>query len=969
MGNSSIAKGISVLIPTYDRPNLLRRALLSVLNQTRLPNEIIISDDNPDSDDNYNSIRDLLENYSGLIHYRKNRIRLGAVANYLKLFKEARYNYIKFLADDDWLSPEALELMGRILDSYKDVSLVTSVRLPVNIDGELIWGVKATGPLSKNNSIFDREKIIKKSLIDMCNYVGEFSTYMFRKDFIDIDLFSTYILKFRANADWFLWMYLLSKGKLFYIAKPLVFFTMHIDQDQWNTDTVSSGLREKLDFIFDKELHSFLRVTLSEREKAFALESLADQTQSLFFVDRGNFKKDLVEKYNTFLEAREKEIDNLNKMSVKRSRFSIIVVTYNSENTIRDLLYSLKESISAEDEIIIVDNNSNDKTLQILKEFKMKYGVEKLKIIFSSKNLGYSAAANKGVELSDNEYIVFINPDVILPKNWRSKVLRFLELEEVGAVGAVSNFVLEQQHLSRFSSLSFLFTQDDCKNFVDLIDRHLELLYGDSSEEKKLLVGFFLATKRKVFSEIGGFDEDLFLGMDDLDFSLRIRERGYKLLLPKGLFVYHKGHESFSKNSESELLKKKTELIFADKLINKFGYGNVPLPEELWSDSNTFYFSPFVPVGKKYKFMFKYSNKPVNYVDAAREISRKPKIGVVTVSYFSSADIRNLKETLERQGYRNLYWYIIDHSQDKKEFLKLKEMLKHSKIKIFLEGRENKGYGAGVNYGIERALKDGCEYIWILNPDIELETNTLFELLKTLLYTRVPVVTCKIKDSIEREKLQYDGFKVSYHPFSDYPQRIHRVAFLSGANIFLSSSVVRSLRFNENYFLYFEDNDFLEKLWQLGIQPLYTPYTHVYHKNKFGKFLMKPYEIYYFTRNKILFLKDKVGDFKFLMDDVKRSYEVFYSKKDNLRALIEALYDAVNGRYGKKDPIFTLPEGNSSDLLNVYTSKRKFTKAGALKEGRDYLLLKPRDRRVFYKFLRDISILLRYYGGKGCQRK
>jgi len=960
-------KGISVLIPTYNRPNLLRRALISVLNQTRLPDEIIISDDNPDSEDNYNSIEDILKNYSGLVRYEKNRVRLGVVGNYLKLLQKAKYSYIKFLADDDWLSPEALELMEKVLDTYDDVSLVTSVRLPVDIDGELIQGLEATKPLCEKDCILDGKKIINKSLIDLYNYVGEFSAYMFRKEFIDVNPFSFSGLDFRANADWFLWMYLLSKGNLFYIAKPLVFFTIHTVQDQYNLNTMLSGLRERLEFIFNKKLHSKIGLTFSLEEGALAVESFVKQLQTLPFNEKESLKKFFVKKYKSFLEYGE--VYSWNKSLAESPSFSVIVVTYNSESTIEDLLISLKESISRKDEVIVIDNNSNDRTLQLVREFKNKYNFENLKIVSLSENLGYSAAVNKGVDLSRNDYIVFVNPDVVLPKNWKSKVLRYLKLKEVGAVGAISNSVLDQQHLSRFSSLSRLFNREDCKTFVDLVDNHLWLLYGDSYEEKKLLVGFFLATKKDVFKEVEGFDDKLFLGMDDLDFSLKLRERGYKLVLPKGLFVYHKGHESFNRSSDSEFLKKKTEHKFADKLIEKFGYGNVPTPEELWDEFNRFYFSPFVPVSRKYKFMFKYSDKPVDFVSGAKEILKKPRIGVVTVSYFSSVDIENLKKSLEKQGYENLFWYIVDHSQDEREFLKLKKIVRDYRFKISVEKRENKGYGAGVNYGIERALKDGCEYIWILNPDIELEANTLLELLKTLLYTGVPVVTCKIKDSVEREKLQYDGLKVNYIPFPDYPQRIHRVSFLSGANIFLSSSVAKLVRFSEDYFLYFEDNDFLEKLWRLGIQPLYTPYTHVYHKNKSGKFLMKPYEVYYFIRNRILFLKEKMNDFRILINDVMRSYEFYYSRKENLRALIEALYDAINGKYGKKEPIFTLPEGNSLDLLSAYFSKRRFTKSGALKEGRDYLLLKPRDKRVFYKFLRDVFTLLRYYGGKGCQRK
>jgi len=955
-------KGISLLIPAYNRPRLLRRALLSVLNQTRVPDEIIVSDDNPENEDNLIAIEDILEDYSGLVRYEKNKYRLGVVGNYLKLLKLARYDYIKFLSDDDWLSPEALELMERALDEDETISLVTSVRLPVDINGEIISGVKATFPLSEETSVFEGKRIIKKSLIDLCNYVGEFSSYMFRKKFLDINPFSFCGIDFRANADWILWMYLLSKGNLFYIAKPLVFFTIHEEQDQQNLDTELCGLTERLNLILNKELHSKLGIELKPKEKALAIENFIRSSHHLSKDVWCDLKYAFNKICSFYLEFKQEKVFEFPSVS-------IIIVTYNSENTIQDLLISLKRSISEKDEVIIVDNASEDKTLEIVERFKNTYGLYNLRILKFSKNSGYAAAANKGAEVAKNDYLVFINPDVVLPKNWKNKVLNYLKRQDVGAVGAISNYVLDHQHLRRFSLLGCLFSENELKDNVDLIDRHLELLYDNSYEDKKLLVGFFLATKKEVFERVRGFDEKLFLGMDDLDYSLRLREIGYRLVLPKDLFIYHKGHVSFKKNRESERLKKITEHVFADKLIDKFGFGNVPNPEELWDDLNSFYFSAFVPTGKKYKFMFRYSKNSVDFIDAARKISEKPKIGIVTVSYFSSVDIERLKETLERQSYKNICWYVVDHSEDENEFFNLQKLLDTSKLDVFLDREDNKGYGAGVNYGIELALKDGCDYIWILNPDIEVEANTLLELLKTSIYTGVPVVTCKIRDSVEREKLQYDGFQVSYVPFPDYPQRIHKVSFLSGANIFISSSLVEQVRFNESYFLYFEDNDFLERLWDLGIQPLYTPYTSVYHKNKSKIFLTRPYEIYYFIRNKVLFLKERTENFNVLIKDIVGYYDYFYSKKNNLRALIEAIYDSVVGRFGKKEPIFIFPQENSLELLKEYTFRRKFTKSGALEMGKKYLLLKPRDRKIFLEFLKDIFTLLNHYRGIECQKK
>jgi len=946
----------------------LRRALLSVLRQTTLPDEIIILDDNPDSEDNYEAIKDLIEQYSWLIRYEKNEKNLGVVGSYLKLLELASYEYIKFLADDDWLHPEALEKMKNVLNQFKEVVLVSSRRIPVDEDGEYLAGIKSTKLLCKKDQILDGKEVIKKSFVDLQNYVGEFSTYMFRKSYLDINPFYFCNLNFRANADWVLWSYLLSKGKLFYFSQPLSFFSVHPNQDQAALNVQLAGVKELIEFILNEQLHRALGISFSLQEIAQAIEELILRIK--FLILKGlkeegrNTLRFLLEKYSRKLYLNVEE-------TYVRPPFSVIVVTYNSSSTIEKFLESLKSSLMQDDEVIIVDNDSQDETVAIIRRFIEKEGLKNFRVLEMGRNLGYAKAVNVGVEVSRNEYLVFINPDTVLPNKWAEVVYENLKDDKVGAVGALSNYTLSPQELARFSNFGWVLDEKDKLEYVNLINEHLSNLYGRDSEERKLLVGFFLATKREVFKKVGGFDEELFLGMDDLDYSLKLREQGLKLLLPKNLFVYHEGHVSFRKSKGSERLKKLTENIFAEKLIKKYGFGNVPTPEELWGEEDTLYFYAFVPTGSKYKFMFRFSDKKVDFQQIAKEITRKPKVGIITVSYYSSNDLKLLAESLKRMSYQEFEWYIVDHSENEEEVENLKSVLSIlPSEKVFLFPRENKGYAAGMNFGIEKALESGCEYIWILNPDVVVEKNTLLELLKTLLFTGVPVVTCKIKDSIERDKLQYDGFKVSYDLFSDYPHRIRKVMFLSGANIFAKADVLKNVRFDERYFLYFEDNDFLEKLLRQGIVPLYTPYTSIYHKNKKESFLSSPLEIYYFFRNLIFFSKkeENLLAFKRAIDDISVFYESLFAQKKNIKALILAVHDGVLGILGKRKLLFhTSGSKNSAALLKEYLEVRRVSKVLALEKGKNYLLVRPRDAKIFFKYLKDAFLLGVYLGGRVCK--
>ncbi|ADY73925.1 glycosyl transferase family 2 [Desulfurobacterium thermolithotrophum DSM 11699] len=673
-------------------------------------------------------------------------------------------------------------------------------------------------------------------------------------------------------------------------------------------------------------------------------------------------EKERIEIIKNLLEIYKKRLSkSTSNEKYIRPPFSVIVVTHNSFSTIEPLFASLKASITDRDEIIIVDNASKDETLSLVEKFTEENNIKNIKILSLKENIGYAAAINKGVKISKHNYLAFVNPDTVLPNNWITIVYEHLKEKQVGAVGAISNYVIDFQNILRFSNLAKILKDEDFCRYVNLINEHLRNLYKGQFEEKNFLVGFFLATKKEVFKEVGKFDKELFLGMDDLDYSLKLREHGYKLILPKDLFIYHQGHVSFKKNKEAEKLKELTENTFAEKLVKKYGFGKVPLPEKLWADKDAIYFAAFVPTNPKYRFMFKFLDKDIDFRHVAQEILRKPKIGIVTVTYFSSNDIYIMAKSLFNSTYQNFHWYIIDHSEDKEEFERLKKSVSIlSKEKITVINRKNSGYAAGINFGTNLALKDSCEYIWILNPDVEVESNTLLELLKTSLFTGVPVVTCKMKDSLERDKLQYDGFKANYRPFSDYPQRIRKVFFLSGANIFLKSDVVKKIKFNENYFLYFEDNDFHEKLQKIGIEPIYTPYATIYHKNKNETFPNSPIEVYYFYRNLIYFFKRK-ADYPFIIKNLKFAYEHFFSKKKNLRALISAIYDGTFNILGKKDlssKFRALKDDNK--ILKEYLQLRRISKVLALEKGRNYLLLKPRHSEIFFKYLKDAVSIMFY---------
>lgn len=102
---------------------------------------------------------------------------------------------------------------------------------------------------------------------------------------------------------------------------------------------------------------------------------------------------------------------------------SIVIVTYNNGRDIKNCLNSILSQNEIPFEIILIDNNSSDKTVQIVqKEFP---GV---KLIVNSTNLGYAQANNQGISQSQGKYILLLNPDTQLADNTLAKMVQFMEL-------------------------------------------------------------------------------------------------------------------------------------------------------------------------------------------------------------------------------------------------------------------------------------------------------------------------------------------------------------------------------------------------------------------------------------------------------------------------------------------------------------------------------------------------------------
>lgn len=218
---------VSIVIPTH-RPDHFRNALSCALGQTYQNIEIIVSDNSDTSE-----IHDLCKGLPQVI-YRKNLDGIPA-SNIACPLSHVSGKYIKYLFDDDLIFPHCIESMigwlYKIDEGYRNkIGLITTPRQV--IDGDSICHGELKEQSLSAVTLLDGRDCIKRILVALDNFIGEFSTVMFSADFIDLqnplEIFNLYGQEYRDGLiDVPIYLKILSSSDLLYIPHALSAFRRH----------------------------------------------------------------------------------------------------------------------------------------------------------------------------------------------------------------------------------------------------------------------------------------------------------------------------------------------------------------------------------------------------------------------------------------------------------------------------------------------------------------------------------------------------------------------------------------------------------------------------------------------------------------------------------------------------------------------------------------------------------------------
>lgn len=229
---------------------------------------------------------------------------------------------------------------------------------------------------------------------------------------------------------------------------------------------------------------------------------------------------------------------------------SVVIVNYNVRYFLELCIQSVQAAlINLDGEIIVVDNNSSDESVDFLKnEFP------EVKLIVNKKNTGFSKANNQGVAIAEGDYILILNPDTILPEEAIEKLLQFAKKKDhLGMITAKlidgsGQFLPESKRGLPTPKVAF-------KKMFGISHAKKGKYYATHLDENQsgpieILVGAFMFLKKDIYTEVGGFDTDYFMYGEDIDLSYKIVQKGYQNFYYPSVQVIHYKGESTVKDAK-----------------------------------------------------------------------------------------------------------------------------------------------------------------------------------------------------------------------------------------------------------------------------------------------------------------------------------------------------------------------------------------------------------------------------------
>ncbi len=495
----NISPRISIIVPVFNTPKaFLIDMIKSVLNQTYKNWELCIAD----ASDNKDGINKILKEF--MKKDRRIKVKFldqnnGIAVNTNEAISLSTGNYICLLDHDDTLAPFSLYEIVKVINDLPDTDFIYS----------------------------DEDKISENSETRFCPH--------FKPDFSP-DLLKSY------NYICHLSVFKRTLGE------KLGWFRIGYDGSQdYDLILRASKIADRIVHI-PKILYHW-RVSENSMSGEIKLKTYAFDSSKLALKD--DLKRNNIS--GTVQDGMYLDSYRVSYHIEKKPVVSIIIPNHNHADDLKNCIDSiLLKSTYKNIEIIIVENNSDQESVfELYEQYKM---FKNIKIINWDKPFNYSSVNNYAINYSSGEYILLLNNDtVVISENWLENMIEHLQRKEVGAVGAKlyypddtiqhAGIIIGIRGLPVHSHLNF--QKDNCGYMGRLM----------VVQNLSAVTAACMMVKKELFLEVGGFDEDYTLAYGDVDFCLKIRQKGYLIVWTPYTELYH--YESKTRGYEDTPEKQK----------------------------------------------------------------------------------------------------------------------------------------------------------------------------------------------------------------------------------------------------------------------------------------------------------------------------------------------------------------------------------------------------------------------------
>ncbi len=241
------------------------------------------------------------------------------------------------------------------------------------------------------------------------------------------------------------------------------------------------------------------------------------------------------------------------------TKVAVVILNWNGKSFLEKFLpIVIKYSTNAQ--IIVADNQSSDDSVAFLKQY-----FPQVTIIINPSNDGFSKGYNLALKQVNAEYYVLLNSDVEVTENWIEPIITLLDSNK--KIAACQPKILDYNNQTKFEYAGAAGGFIDKYGYPFCRGRIFNVLEEDkgqynTSEEVFWATGACMFVRAEAFWKVGGFDNDYFAHMEEIDVCWRMKNIGYKIYVEPKSFVYHVGGGTLNK-----LSPRKTFLNFRNNLI------------------------------------------------------------------------------------------------------------------------------------------------------------------------------------------------------------------------------------------------------------------------------------------------------------------------------------------------------------------------------------------------------------------